>query len=199
MTGRLFVALLAVTLLAGCTSMTGGETGDFELLVSDQPADIGDFSTLDVTFSEARIFPDNTSNETYQTIEVPNRTVDLTTVLEANASSLINASLETGTYEKIELHITEAVGMVNGSETDVMVPSGKLMLTNTFTIRPNSTTSFVFDIHVVRQGQAPTDYLLRPVISKSGVIGEDIEELDRVGGQGQAPTDGGPPADTPAR
>jgi hypothetical protein len=237
MTRRILIALLAVTLLAGCTSTGGGATGDFELLVSDQPADIGDFSSLTVTFSEARVFPasasdadtDDDTNETdeeadepaneteqdvnetddadeseYRTIDISGRSVDLTTVIGMNATSLVNASLPTGNYSKIELHVTEAVGMVNGSEVNVKVPSEKLQLTKSFTISPNTTTSFVFDIHVVKRGMRG-DYILRPVITASGVVGDDVEEPQRRGGDQDGPdrddgrpnsTDGGPPADT---
>lgn len=185
----LIVALLVTTLIAGCTSLST-ETGEFELLVSDQPAAIGDFSSLDVTLSESRIFPDNTTNETYETLAIDNRTVDLTTLLGTNASSLINTSLEAGTYEKIELHVADATGVVDGQQTDVMVPSEKLQITNTFTISANRTTTFVFDIHVVRRGQGPGagGYILRPVISESGVVGDDVEEPDRVGRPADAGT-----------
>jgi len=50
--------------LAGCTqppdtgTSTAEETGTFELLVTDAPADIGDLSALEVTFEKARD-PDN--------------------------------------------------------------------------------------------------------------------------------------------
>jgi hypothetical protein len=58
---RRFLAIgagVGATLLAGCAG-TGGDTpeiGEFRLLVSDQPADIGDFDSLDVSFEKARIF-----------------------------------------------------------------------------------------------------------------------------------------------
>jgi hypothetical protein len=55
--------------LAGCTqppdtgTSTAEETGTFELLVTDtSPADIGDFSALEVTFEKAWIFPKNTGD-----------------------------------------------------------------------------------------------------------------------------------------
>ncbi|WP_179747487.1 DUF4382 domain-containing protein [Natronoarchaeum philippinense] len=49
------------TLVAGCTGMTGNaddgnETGAFQLLVTDLPADIGDFDSLEVTLDRARVF-----------------------------------------------------------------------------------------------------------------------------------------------
>lgn len=63
---RTFVATTAgvgTTLLAGCSggSSGGGDggsgsTGTFRLLISDQPAAIEDFDSLDVTLSSARVF-----------------------------------------------------------------------------------------------------------------------------------------------
>jgi len=47
------------TLIAGCTGSTGnsgGGTGTFRLLVTDLPADIGDFDSLEVTLDRARVF-----------------------------------------------------------------------------------------------------------------------------------------------
>lgn len=49
------------TLVAGCTGSTGnaggdGDTGTFRLLVTDLPADIGDFDSLEVTLDRARVF-----------------------------------------------------------------------------------------------------------------------------------------------
>lgn len=46
-------------LVAGCTGSTdnaGGDTGTFRLLVTDLPADIGDFDSLEVTLDRARVF-----------------------------------------------------------------------------------------------------------------------------------------------
>jgi hypothetical protein len=64
---RTFVATTAgvgTTLLAGCSGGNGdggdddgsGGSGTFRLLISDQPAAIGDFDSLDVTLSSARVF-----------------------------------------------------------------------------------------------------------------------------------------------
>jgi hypothetical protein len=65
---RRFLAIgagVGATLLAGCSGSGGAapETGEFRLLVSDQPADIGDFDSLDVTLDTARIFRADTATE----------------------------------------------------------------------------------------------------------------------------------------
>ncbi|MFB6077241.1 MAG: DUF4382 domain-containing protein [Candidatus Nanohaloarchaea archaeon] len=185
----LAVAVLAAVLVAGCTSGQTADQGRFELLVSDRPASIDDFSAFVVAIDEARVFratgdaanatggdtnttdgPDD--DESYTTIPVDNRSVDLTTVTGAAAASLVNASLPAGNYTKIELAVADVDATVNGSTVPVKVPSGKLMITKPFTISPNSTTRFVFDIHVVLTGTGR--YILRPVIAKSGVVGKDV-------------------------
>ena len=59
-------AAVGATFLAGCTGGTDEERAGttFRLLISDQPADIGDFDRLDVTLDAARIFPtDETTTE----------------------------------------------------------------------------------------------------------------------------------------
>lgn len=59
-------AAVGATLLAGCTGGSGEDetASNFRLLISDQPADIGDFDRLDVTLASARIFPaDGTTTE----------------------------------------------------------------------------------------------------------------------------------------
>ncbi len=176
-------ALIAAVLTAGCTA-TGGQ-GELEILVSDQPAAIDDFSSLTVTFTEARVFPgENVTNDStdHITFELDGEVYDLTTLQGASARSLVNGTLDAGTYGKIELHVQSATGVVDGESVAVQVPSEKLMLTAPFTIAPNETTRFVFDMHVVETGTGR--YVLRPVISESGVVGEDV-------GEPEPPTTGG--------
>jgi len=62
---------------------------------------------------------------------------------------------------------------IDNSSVDVKLPSGKLQLTKSFTVAPNQTTEFVFDIQAVQRGTQ--GIILRPVISQSGTVGEDVE------------------------
>ena len=220
---------VGATLLAGCAgaaspiSGSEKEMGEFRLLISDQPADIGDFERLDVSFSDARVFPagaeetttqtttqnqtaTTTQNQTtttsqtetttapettdgeaeeepeeaenaedgYSTIDLEGKTVDLTQVIGEDATPVFEGELEAGEYAKVELNVAAVTGIVDGEEVEVKVPSEKLMITNNFEVSPDEQTEFVFDIHVVKRG--PTNgYILRPVISESGVAGRDVE------------------------
>ena len=151
--------------------------GNFELLISDAPANISDFSSLIVTFSQARVFPEgnNSTEENFSQIPLNGTQVDLTLLVGPNATSIANISLAAGNYTKIELHVTNATGVVNGSNVSVKVPSNKLQITMPFEVKANETLKFVFDINVVKKGHKD-DYNLLPVISESGVVGKDIPE-----------------------
>lgn len=251
-------AAAGTALLAGCTggNDTGGQTADsvgdttdaggssaatggseraaaFRLLISDQPAAIDDFDSLDVSFDSARVFrrpastetatatgtvtgtrtatatPTETATETetttepeaddadggqrgFSVIDLDGRTVDLTRLVGERASAVFEGDLPEGRYTKIELAVADVVGIVDGEQVAVKVPSEKLQLTKPFTLTPNEPLDFVFDITVVRKGQG--GYNLLPVISESGVAGEDVAvtEVPAESGQpGEATTETG--------
>lgn len=176
---RIFILALfaAAVAVSGCTSTSTGDSGQFELLISDRPAAIDDFDYLNVEFSHANIFTDNES-EDVQRVSLENTSaVDLTQVRNLSAQSLINTSLASGNYSKIELYSERINASVDSETVDVKIPPKKLMITKPFEIRPNVTTSFVFDIQVVLRGNEQNNqgYILKPVISESGVAGEDVD------------------------
>ncbi|MDQ2050132.1 DUF4382 domain-containing protein [Natronolimnohabitans sp. A-GB9] len=216
---------LSAMAVAGCVSENGstdgeptdeetqtGSTadGNFRLLISDMPADIGDFDRLDVSFDSARVFdgessepdtddadgehdsdadpesddedvpePGDGANDGidrrrgFYVLDLEGATVDLTTVIGDKATPVFDGELSPGTYEKIELHVEDVEGIVDGKEANVKVPSEKLQITHSFEIEGDEPVSFVFDINVVKRGQG-NDYNLTPVISESGVAGEDV-------------------------
>lgn len=187
---------LGVVFLAGCSgSDSDGDpkTGTFRLLISDQPAAIGDFDSLAVTLSSARIYradedeaittgvvndtPDTSEadgNEGFVEIDLDDVSVDLTQVTGDRAVSVLKGELEEGRYSGIELHVANAEGVVEGETVDVMVPSERLRIIKPFEIGAGAELSFVFDINVVQKGPMG-DYNLLPVIGKSGVAGRDVE------------------------
>ncbi len=153
-------------------------TGNFMLMVSDAHADIGDFDSLIVSFSMARVFhAGNDSGSGWEDLDLSDSSVDLTHVVGEMAVEVLNVPLPVGTYSKIEMHISGIDGVVNGSSVMVSVPSGNLKIIRQFEITEGETTIFVFDINVVRKGQSD-EYNLLPVIGKSGVVGKDIDDDD---------------------
>ncbi len=254
--------LTGTTLLAGCGGSTdtqapatddgtpgtstetnsdgtgGSTTGSFRLLISDRPAAIDDFDSLDVTFDRARVHRRNTGDEqpesetetpepteTEQTatesptatalntesgpdttataedddsetdgeggftvFDLDEPTVDLTQVVGDRAIGVLDGKLETGQYSKIELYVSGVEGIVDGDSVSVKVPSNKLQITKSFEITADGTVDFVFDINVVEKGQG--GYNLLPVISKSGVAGEDVD-VEEVDADDKQPTESG--------
>ncbi|MFW6384459.1 MAG: DUF4382 domain-containing protein [Halodesulfurarchaeum sp.] len=92
---------VGATLLAGCTG--GGsdddtETGEFRLLISDQPAAIGDFDSLDVSFSEARVFPAG-GEETATSTTTANETTTTGNETTTTANETTTAGNETTAIE----------------------------------------------------------------------------------------------------
>ncbi|MBV0902427.1 DUF4382 domain-containing protein [Haloarcula salina] len=99
-------------------------------------------------------------------------TVDLTEVVGEKAIGVLDGELSAGRYSKIELYAASVEGIVDGEAVDVKLPSGKLQLTKPFEVVADESVSFVFDINVVKKGNG--GYNLLPVISESGVAGEDV-------------------------
>lgn len=106
-------------------------------------------------------------------------TVDLTQVIDEDAMAVFDGEIAAGDYETVELSVSTVEGIVGGEEVDVKLPSEKLQITNGFEVTPDEPVSFVFDINVVKRGQK-NGYILKPVISGSGVAGRDVDvnEID---------------------
>ncbi|ELY59912.1 DUF4382 domain-containing protein [Natronolimnohabitans innermongolicus] len=211
-------------------SATSFDGGNFRLLVSDLPADIGDFDRLDVSFDSARVSDgggdadaesdDNDSGEEseptteddgdepdenresdddsddagverrrgFYWLDLDGATVDLTTVIGEKAVAVFDGDLSPGAYEKIELHVSDVEGIVDDGEAEVKVPSEKLQITHSFEVGGDEPVEFVFDINVVATGSG--GYNLTPVISESGVAGEDVEVEEVDPGAGEEADDG---------
>jgi hypothetical protein len=105
---------------------------------------------------------------------------------------VLDGKLATGQYSKIELYVSDVEGIVGGESVPVKVPSNKLQITKSFEITPGGTVDFIFDISVVEKGQG--GYNLLPVISKSGVAGEDVD-VEEVDADNKQPTESGTATD----
>jgi hypothetical protein len=132
--------------------------------------DVSDFDHLNVTFYKARIHQAHTVNNTttynWTEVELDNVTVDLTNLSATNETIVGNLTLDAGNYTKIELFVSSVVGIVDGDEVEVFVPSGKLKIVGDFDLDVNETASFTFDIDVVQRGKRAI-YNLLPVIAKN--------------------------------
>ncbi len=168
----LALAFLTLFALVGCSTTTSKEESNFRLLISDAPADIADFEYLNVTIDSMRLFDDEGGFEEREI----DATVDLTQLIGALSTEVLETEIAPGTYTKVELHVAGVDAQtVSGEEAYIEVPSEKLQINNTFVISEDEVTTFVFDINIVRKGQ-DQEYNLLPVISESGVVGKDLDE-----------------------
>lgn len=140
------------------------------LAIGKAKNDVNAFDHLNVTFFKARVHQAFTENNTttynWTEIQLDNVTVDLTNLSATNETIVGNLSLDAGNYTKIELFVSSTVGIVDGEEVEVFVPSGKLKIVGDFELEADGTASFTFDIDVVQRGKRAV-YNLLPVIAKN--------------------------------
>ncbi len=122
---------------------------------------------------------DDEEDRGFTVIDLGGETVDLTQVIGEDATAVFDGEIPAGTYAKVELEVSAVEGIVEGEAVDVKLPSEKLQITNEFEVTPDEPVSFVFDINVVKRGKN-NGYILKPVISGSGVAGRDVDvnEID---------------------
>lgn len=121
---------------------------------------------------------DDGEQKGWSIIDLSGESADLTQLVGEKAQPIFEGELPAGRYTKLELYVADVEGIVDDEAVDVFVPSGKLQLTKPFEVEEGEELSFVFDIHVIRKGSG--GYNLRPVVSESGVAGEDVptEEVE---------------------
>jgi len=111
------------------------------------------------------------------TRNVNGTSIDLTELQGANASLLENFSVPAGEYTQVRLVVSDInATLTDGSDQRVKLPSDRLKLNTPFTLGPDSSVDFVFDITVHRAGNSGK-YILKPVASESGTD-QDIERVD---------------------
>lgn len=157
----LLIALAPLT-LSGCT---GDDSGPFSVLVTDAPGNIADFSSLIVTVDTITLT--GADNET-DDLAPSSPTFDLTKLTEGNVTTLFNGSVDEGTYSRLDLHFSNATGVLKADNSTISVkaPSGRIFLNTPFTVSAGNETSFLFDIEVHKVGNG--DYQFKPNAGTSG-------------------------------
>ncbi|MFB6121401.1 MAG: DUF4382 domain-containing protein [Halobacteriaceae archaeon] len=190
------VALALAVVLAGCAgglgpgAESGGEAdaaGTVQFYVSDERNAIDQFEHLNVTLSTVgfqRAGGENVTNGSdidtesgsWVTRDANNTTVDLTELQGANATLVDAFDVPAGNYTTVFAHVSEVNGTLTaGEQVNVKLPSEKLQLHTPFTVGPNESVDFVFDITVFEAGKSGK-YILKPVVSESGT---DVEIEER--------------------
>ncbi len=175
---RFLAAILSLMLLAivlpscaggpGVQSQSGG-TGTLRLMVSDEPNDIGDFTSVNVSVSRFGVLSADTDNWTETKLAVP-ITFDLVTLQGDNATAIWNGYVLSGNYTKIFIYVDNVTGILKdavGDNTTVKLPGDKLQISKPFTVADGGIVSFVFDITIIKAGNSGK-YILKPQIGASG-------------------------------
>lgn len=167
-----------------------GSTATVEYFVSDEQGAIDQFAHLNATVTAIGVHRAGVGNDTggWVTKPVDNVSVDLAKLHGANATSLGLLDVSSGTYTMVMLEVSNVSGTLeSGEHVDVTLPSERLRLNERFTVGPNSTAKFVFDVAVFERGTG--SYILRPVAAESGTASEVglIERPDAKRGVTQPP------------
>jgi hypothetical protein len=155
--------------LFGCDSNTDpSNSGKLSLYMTDAP---GDFTEVNVTFSEISVHRDNE----WVNVKSDPVTINLLSYNNGNKMLLGTKELPSGKYTQIRLIVQSADVLVNGQRFNLTVPSGEIKLGPEFNVENGITYELVLDFDVARsvvavgQPANPTGYKLKPVIRMSPV------------------------------
>jgi len=176
---KIFSVVIVVglfVLACGCVEEEGGGevtagTASVEFLVTDKVTE--DFSHVNVTFSELRLFLQaDDDNDSYVSVISEPKTVDLVYLNLTNVSESLGVEeIEVGNYSKLWINVSNVTGVLNstGKTVNITVPSGwlKIQQLHLFNItRGNHTITIDIDlensIHTFHGGE---EYKFIPVIS----------------------------------
>ena len=160
------IAAFAVMQIGTPTTSPTTTYGTLYFAVTDRPNAIGDFATLNVTVSKISVHSagDNLEN-TWLDFTPSTSTFDVVSLENGGVQTLLSTPLQTGSYTQVRLVVDNAVGILEiGGTENITVPSGELKLVQSFQIEENKTTTFVFDLNVVKTGD--NAYMLEPVAGK---------------------------------
>jgi len=141
--------------------------GNFAFLISDEPNDIGDFESLNVTISRVGLQAAGSVRRLEFTPET--KTVDLTQLQGEQSQEIWRGNAPAGRYSQVYINVSEVKGKLEstGQIVDVKLPSSKLRISMPFEVAVDTVTSFTFDITVVATGNNGK-YILKPQIGESG-------------------------------
>lgn len=154
------VLMAMVPLVAGVWYF-GYNVGAVTVLVTDDA--IGDFSSLEVTFTDVAVHSTGALTSTsWVSLGLQETSIDLTKLTD-NRTSLVGLdSVPAGKYTQARILVSSAVGQLeNGGRVSVAVPSGELRTTNPFEIGPQGSITIIMRVHVVATGSY---YQLEPVL-----------------------------------
>jgi hypothetical protein len=148
--------------------LSANPEGNFAFLISDEPNDIGDFESLNVTISRVGMQSANGSGGWIE-FNPDTPTVDLTQLQGEKAQEIWRGDVPSGRYSQIFIYVSDVRGKLvsTGQTISVKLPSNKLHLSKAFDVSPETVTRFTFDITVVATGKNGK-YILKPQAGESG-------------------------------
>ena len=161
------VGALVIRPLFNPQTLISSPDGNFAFLISDEPNDIGDFESLNITISRVELRAAGSVKRLEFTPET--RTVDLTRLQGELSQEIWRGDVPPGQYSHVFIYVNEASGKLEstGQTINVKLPSGRLQLSMSFEVTADAVTSFTFDITVVERGNSG-EYNLQPQIGESG-------------------------------
>jgi hypothetical protein len=161
------VGTLVIRPLFNPQTLVPSPDGNFAFLISDEPNDIGDFESLNVTIFRVELQAAGSVKRLEFTPEI--KTVDLTQLQGEQSQEIWRGDVPPGQYSHVFLYVSEVRGKLasTGQIVDVNLPSNKLQISMSFQVTTDTITSFTFDITVVKTGNNG-EYHLKPQIGESG-------------------------------
>ena len=160
-------AVLVIEPVLNPQTLVPSPDGNFAFLISDEPNDIGDFESLNVTISRVGLQAAGSLNRLEFAPET--ETVDLTELQGEKSQEIWRGNVTPGQYSQVFIYVSEVTGKLEstGQIVDVKLPSSKLHISMPFEVTTDAVTSFTFDITVVATG-SNGKYILKPQIGESG-------------------------------
>jgi len=168
------ISVLVIRPLLNPTTLMPRPDGNFAFLISDEPNDIDDFESLNVTISGVRLQPAGSLKQLEFTPDI--KTVDLTQLQGEQSQEIWRGDVPAGQYSHVVIYVSEVKGRLKstGQIVEVKLPSNKLQISTPFEVTTDTVTSFPFDITVVKTGNSGK-YNLRPQIGESGAQQEPLD------------------------
>jgi len=160
------VGTLVIQPLFNPQTLVPNPDGNFAFLISDEPNDIGDFESLNVTISRVELQAAGSLKRIQFTPEI--KTVDLTQLQGERTQEIWRGDVPEGQYSHVFIYVSQVKGKLEstGNIIEVKLPSSRLHLSVPFEVTADTVTSFTFDITVVATGSSGK-YILKPQIGES--------------------------------
>jgi hypothetical protein len=154
------------------TTISGADpNGNFIFMVSDDVNAIEDFSKVDVTIDKVWLLKTGQEEEWIE-FTPTTQEFDLAALPGEKTQVLWQGDIPEGDYTRVVIFVKQVQGTTKEPvETiNIMLPSDKLQVKSSFTVSAGSTTSFTYDLTVVKTGNAKegVKYILKPQAGESG-------------------------------